>query len=328
METSWVYDCTVGGDAEAISQEDWARSRSVFRTTDRTLEGVVFTKHSSYSGLLAPSAPGGNVVRIASGAALVNGYEYYNDANVDFDVSGGAASATDLIVLRSTPASGLVRLALVRGSAGGTATVTQNDTTWEIAIAEVTLDSSGDFSSLTDVRRAAHRGEVKIAEFVLAANGAVSFTSIPGIFQHLRIVGQGKGVVDATVSFCQIRLNGDTGSNYSYILNMSNQTSVTVTPFAGQTSIQIGSITASASGTGQAGDYLEIVLPNYRRTTLQKSVRASLNMYGNGLDNNSNGLVLWQCAGWWASTAAITQVTFISPTAFEVGSTITLYGIA
>lgn len=183
METSWNYDCTIGGDAEAISQEDWARSRNVFRAIDRTAEGVVATEHSSYSGLLAPSAPGGNVVRIASGAALVNGYEYYNDADVDFDVSGGAANATDLIVLRSSPASGLVRLALVRGSAGGMATVTQNATTWEIAIAEVTLDSSGDFSSLADARRFLHNPGARLVD--RRQGGSASAWGTPGTTNYI-----------------------------------------------------------------------------------------------------------------------------------------------
>ena len=46
-----------------------------------------------------------------------------------------------------------VRLAHLRGPVGGAATVTQNSLVWEVPIAEVLLDGSGDFSALTDVRR-------------------------------------------------------------------------------------------------------------------------------------------------------------------------------
>lgn len=159
---SWCWECIGIGDGDARTVNDIIAQNMFLGNLNPDTAGVVdWTDGNAIPGItnpptggLAPTNPSGDTVRIATGVGLVQGWIYVNDANVDFDVSGGNASATDIIVLRrGDPATvGTVRLAHKRGPGGGTATVTQSATTWEVKIAEVTLDGSGDFSSLSDVR--------------------------------------------------------------------------------------------------------------------------------------------------------------------------------
>lgn len=159
---SWCWECIGVGDGDARTVNDIIAQNMFLGNLNPDTAGVVdWTDANAIPGItnpptggLAPTNPSGDTVRIATGVGLVQGWIYVNDANVDFDVSGGNANATDIIVLqRGDPASvGTVRLAHKRGPGGGTATVTQSVTTWEVKIAEVTLDGSGDFSSLSDVR--------------------------------------------------------------------------------------------------------------------------------------------------------------------------------
>jgi hypothetical protein len=105
-------------------------------------------------GLLEPTESGG-VVSIDTGVALVNGYLYFNDVSVDFDIDGnpGNANATDIIALRWTTVTQAVRLVRLNGAVATPATLTQSSATWEIPLANVLLDGAGQFSTLTDVRR-------------------------------------------------------------------------------------------------------------------------------------------------------------------------------
>ena len=69
--------------------------------------GILSSTHASYSGNLAPTNPAGATVRIASGAALNNGFLYLNDANVDFNCS---VNGHYHVVLRAIVSQKTVRL--------------------------------------------------------------------------------------------------------------------------------------------------------------------------------------------------------------------------
>jgi hypothetical protein len=136
--------------------------------TQPNSEGVIYWESASpflqyatpLNGLLAPSRVG-NVVTIANGVGMVQGWVFTNTDDVDFDFSAdpGNASATDLIVLeRGDPAAAqTVRLARVKGAASTLATVTQTATVWQIALAQVPLSAGGLPTGLTDVRRFANQ---------------------------------------------------------------------------------------------------------------------------------------------------------------------------
>lgn len=151
----WGCDPTGDGGSGSFSLDIVEDTNKFLSNYDPTLEGVIHWTQAPHTGDLGATNPAGNTVRIATGVGMVEGWLYTNDANVDFNVGGGNANATDLIVLRRSNPGVLpqtVRLALVRGPAAGVATVTQTASVWEVALWQVVLDGAGNFSSLNDVR--------------------------------------------------------------------------------------------------------------------------------------------------------------------------------
>lgn len=154
-QDSFPWGCTPAvGDAGALTVNDLVNAQQFGNNTQPNGGGVVYWTSANplpggvvaVNGLLAPSLAG-NVVSIATGIGMVQGWNFVNDAVVDFDfgADAGNANATDLIVLeRGDPATELtVRLARVKGAASTVATVTQSEALWQVAIAQVELDASG-----------------------------------------------------------------------------------------------------------------------------------------------------------------------------------------
>lgn len=144
------------------------------------LRGVIPTVDSK----LVVTNTGGAVIRVATGAAWVEGYFHLNDANVDTTVSTPAANRNDRVVLvqnktnvayDGTPDYGgavlecpddltdyegtdsvpaySCRLAILTGVVGGAArNLTQDADIWMIELASYTIDNGGNISSLTDQR--------------------------------------------------------------------------------------------------------------------------------------------------------------------------------
>lgn len=164
-QDSWPWNCSpLVGDAGAVTVNDLVNAQQFGANTQPNSDGVIYWTSTNplpggsvaVDGLLEPSLSG-DVVTIASGVGMVQGWNYVNTADVDFDFAAapGNANATDLIVLeRGDPTSTLsVRLARVQGAASTVATVTQSEALWQVAIAQVALDGSGLPTSITDVRR-------------------------------------------------------------------------------------------------------------------------------------------------------------------------------
>jgi hypothetical protein len=341
-QNSWCWECTGVGDGDARTVDDIINQNMLLGNWRPDQDGVIYwtdgTALQGFSnpstGLLAPTNPAGNTVRIASGAAIVQGWLYANDANVDFDVSGGNANATDLIVLRrGDPATvSSVRLALVRGPGGGTATVTQTSTTWEIALAEVLLDGAGNFSALTDVREFAQSplsNEIFLES--IAGDGTfttVDFTNIDQNFTHLKIVGYGRSdAAGGTSVIVTLRFNGDAGAgNYNFIKTITTLAAVTTTQ--NNVPIEITSITGSAGTTiANAADPFTIIIPNYRNTTLIKTALAEGQAIRDGIAGAATPQRI-ETRGWWLNTAAITRIELAAGISnWTAGSIVSLYGL-
>jgi len=142
-----------------------------------------------------------------------------------------------------------------------------------------------------------------------------TFTSISGAYTDLVIVVNGGS---ATAIDLSLRVNSDTGSNYSATrLTLDN-----VTPVSGRTtsatSLRLsdgGSLTTTLAATNHI-----INIMNYANTTTYKTFIARCNRAAGGLDAT---------IGLWQSTAAITSIELFPGTStFTNGTTLTLYGIA
>lgn len=149
-----------------------------------------------------------------------------------------------------------------------------------------------------------------------SAAASVTFSSIPSTYTDLVLVMQ-FSITTANDSV-YMRLNSDSGSNYSNTTLSGNGTSA----ISGRDTSSTQGIRLSAYNTAQAASTRQVnitQLQNYANTTTNKTV---LNRYSSV--GGTEAVV-----GLWRSTAAINSILlrFFSSQNFETGSTFTLYGV-
>jgi hypothetical protein len=142
-ETSRFWGGTSTGDAALAPYTDDAYSdiQRKLHQQDRTLEGVVsqYANELAVSGVTSP-------VAVATGAAVVDGKFYENDASLNVAVATpGGATRLDLIVLRKDWTAQTVRVVRIAGSEGGgePAIVQTDGTTWDIVLAKLSITTGG-----------------------------------------------------------------------------------------------------------------------------------------------------------------------------------------
>jgi hypothetical protein len=148
---------------------------------------------------------------------------------------------------------------------------------------------------------------------VTTATNAVTFISIPGTYTDLRIIVDGTA---ASSSYCTLRFNGDTNTNYSN------------TEIVGDGSTTPGSYRNSGNPYGYSGSIYTsqtnnvIDILNYSNSATNKT-------YLHKASNSASGGSIKQSIGLWRSTSAITSITVGTGGGanFNVGTTFSLYGI-
>jgi hypothetical protein len=97
----------------------------------------------SILGILSASAPGGMVVRVSPGNAMIRGFLYKNDANKDLTIGSNISGSLriDTVVLRLVPTSNIFTAQVVVGTPGaGAPTLTQvPGGTWDFPLADVSV---------------------------------------------------------------------------------------------------------------------------------------------------------------------------------------------
>jgi hypothetical protein len=150
-----------------------------------------------------------------------------------------------------------------------------------------------------------------------STDSEIVFSSIPATYKDLVLVAQVKA--SSTVDNMNLRLNADTGSNYSYVIMRGlGSGSGSSSSESGQTFMR-----ADLFGSGVETDFDNfyiIQIMDYSATDKHKTV---LNRMNNSSQNTG------AIAGRWASTTAVNQVSiFINSTTFAIGTTVSLYGVA
>lgn len=141
----------------------------------------------------------------------------------------------------------------------------------------------------------------------------INFTSIGSGYTDLRLV---LTYIHSGGGYNRVRLNSDTGSNYSdtvlYSLGSYQDT--------GATYIDFGSGLGTGNSTTPA--FLTLDIFSYAGSTF-KTILGTLSS-----DNNGAGYVV-RTVGLWRSTSAITSVNLVSMGSgnYKTGTTATLYGI-
>ena len=146
----------------------------------------------------------------------------------------------------------------------------------------------------------------------------VTFNSISGSYTDIIIIANGtNGVATENV---EMRLNNDSGANYSRTILSGNGSSATSGRSTSSTQLRLD-VTGYWNTTNPSTTIIQLM--NYSNSTTYKTVLVRSNNPSVGVD---------AVVGLWRSTAAITRVdlypTVASGDYFASGSTFTLYGIA
>jgi len=151
------------------------------------------------------------------------------------------------------------------------------------------------------------------------SSGTVTFSSIPSTYASLQIRWIAKDNVGS--EFINVRLNGDTGSNYARHALRGNGATVGAAGGASQTSFYGFGVSNGTNSTYNNVGILDI--HDYASTTKNKTVRTI-----SGVDGNGTGEIDL-LSGLWMSTSAVTSVSFIMTGGanFDTTTVFSLYGI-
>jgi hypothetical protein len=167
---------------------------------------------------------------------------------------------------------------------------------------------------------------VQIADTTLGSTAAdITFSSIPSTYNHLMVVISGQC---ASASFngtdLSVQINSDTGTNYKNARNTRYAGAGATVTLEGAVAnkCELGSIwVGTAAGAGSSIASVQMTFPNYKATTLIKSM---LFFGGAWSDAPAAGSGFTQ----WANTSAITTLKIFSSGGgnLNTGTRATLYG--
>ena len=162
---------------------------------------------------------------------------------------------------------------------------------------------------------------VALATTTLASTDSeIVFSSIPASYRDLIIVFNTRSTYPgSTNDGVLVRLNGDTGANYSYIRMYGlGSGSGSSTASSGTTSMVLGRLNEGNTTAGQFSANI-IQIMDYSATDKHKTALGRANVPNQ---------TVYATAGRWANTSAVTSVTLTCPlNDFAIGSTFSLYGI-
>jgi hypothetical protein len=145
---------------------------------------------------------------------------------------------------------------------------------------------------------------------------SVTFSSIPATYRDLILVINGEVTTNANV---QMRLNADTGSNYSGVVMRYDGSAVNSGSGTYNTFYLSWSLTASGNRFLGITNIMDYSATDKHKTVLHRDTRT----------NPDPSLIPEAQAGRWANTSAITSMLlFLSSGNYAAGSTFSLYGIA
>lgn len=149
-----------------------------------------------------------------------------------------------------------------------------------------------------------------IATTTLSSSGTITFSSIPATYTDLVLITR---LIGSTAYDFDIRLNGDTGSNYSYTALYGTGSTTGGTTSANLTFMRLDYYGYIETTVGQVNI---TNIQNYASTSVFKTAIAQ-----NGNANNGMGINI----GLWRNTAAVNSISILGT--MSTGSAATLYGI-
>lgn len=332
--TYWS-DVNVGdGSISPYDDDEFSDIWRVLFQRDRTSQGYI----DGYLNELEVTNPAGNTIRVATGAALVDGKFYTNDANVDNAIANPAvATRFDRVVLRKSWAAQTVRVAILTGvEGGGVPALTQNDgVTWEIPLATVQI-TVVPVITITDERSKAmsplgpeNETGMELIETIVA-DGVVSsfdFQNIPQTYTHLFLIGGAKIDGGNNEENLSVRFNNDSGANYNWQNINGANAAATAAAVAADNQIEIGLMTGGAIGSPRISNF-QFYLANYTNAAIRAAITAQCGHFPTNLVADYD---ITQTGGHYTVTAAISRITVFSSTRpagiLDSGLVASLYGL-
>jgi hypothetical protein len=166
-----------------------------------------------------------------------------------------------------------------------------------------------------------------ISTRIVGSSGVTTivFSSIPATYKHLQvraIARDNRVPPSGNFNNMHMRVNGDTGANYSYHSLRGNGTSASADGAGNSTVTDYTVIPSSTAGANIFGAQIWDIL-DYTNTSKFKTIRML-----SGVDNNGDGFIELSSSV-WQNTNAITSLTFLlsSTPSFVQYTQYTLYGI-
>ena len=161
-------------------------------------------------------------------------------------------------------------------------------------------------------------GMIPLSTVTVGVGGAanIEFTSIPGYYEHLQIRGIIRTNGGGNLS---VRVNSDSGNNYSYHSLVGNGSSASANNGSTQSDIVLARAEGISSTANTFNAFIVDIL-DYANTNKFKTIRSL-----SGVDKNGSGDINFE-SGLWQSTSAITSISFTRST-IQQYSSFALYGI-
>jgi hypothetical protein len=162
-----------------------------------------------------------------------------------------------------------------------------------------------------------------IATVTVGSGGAseILFSDIAGTYQHLQIRLIGRSAASATSDNVRVRVNGDSGANYSDHKLEGNGSAASSYGYASQTNFTANRI-AAANATSSIFGAVVIDILDYASTSKNTTFRSL-----GGVDLNGSGFIFLD-SGAWYNTSAVTSVRLApNATNWAQHTTAALYGL-
>lgn len=161
-----------------------------------------------------------------------------------------------------------------------------------------------------------------IAKTTLASpTSVITFSGIPATYTDLCLKLSVRGTTGGTFNeYIEIRVNGDTGSNYARTLLYTDD-GTTIKSFrnASAAYVYVAGV-PSAGNTSNTFANAEYYIPNYNSSNMKPMAISHVG------DANTTASYLIQQAGQWVGTSAITSIS-LTGNSFAANSSFYLYGI-
>lgn len=157
-----------------------------------------------------------------------------------------------------------------------------------------------------------------------SAASSITISSIPGTYKHLQLRTTARAAAAQTGAQSQMRINGDTGSSYTYHNFQGNGASVSADGSPSAYTWSYG-LDRFPGGNDLANTFGSAIIDflDYSNNNKFKTIRALA-----GYDANGSGLVRYS-SSLWMSTSTITSLYFENQggSQYAAGTQFALYGI-